>query len=196
MNKKGFLLYIIVFLIVISYIYIIIKDNKNTIYESSVYKYEESSMNDNLLAFSENISYDEIKKEAYKLLSSNKDNSKEVLNVTNKYRKNEGKGELTLDDKLSVVANIRAIEMAYSNKFSHVRPNGTNYSEIFSDLDINTYSSGENIAFGYEDSDEVCVGWKESSGHYANMINSRYKKLGVGKYTYNGTTYWVQIFSN
>ena len=100
MNKKGLLLYIIIFLMVISYIYIVVKDNKNIIYESSVYKYEESSMNENVLAFSENISYEEIKKEAYKLLSSNKSNSNEVLNVTNKYRKNEGKGELTLDYRI------------------------------------------------------------------------------------------------
>lgn len=196
MNKKGVLLYIIVLLMVISYIYNVIKDNKNIIYESSVYKYEESSMSNSLLAFSDNNNYDEIKKEAYELVSINKENSYEVLNVTNEYRKNEGISELQLDDKLSVVANIRAIEMALSNKFSHVRPNGSNYSEIFTDLDINTYSSGENIAFGYDYSAEVCVGWKESSGHYANMINPRYKKLGVGKYTYNGTTYWVQIFSN
>ena len=196
MNKKGFLLYIVILLAIINFIYITIEDNKNIVYESSVYKYEESSMNDNLLAFSKIINYDEIKKEAYSLVSVNKDSSYEVLNVTNEYRKNKGKSELKIDDKLSVVANIRAIEMAYSNKFSHVRPNGSNYSEIFEDLDINVYSSGENIAYGYEDSKDVCLGWKESSGHYANMINSRYNKLGVGKYTYNGTTYWVQIFSN
>lgn len=194
MNKKGFCLYIIVILLVISYIYIIIKDNKNTVYESSVYKYEESSMNDNILAFSNSTS--DIKENAFELVSINKKSANEVLNETNNYRKEIGNSDLVLDDKLSIVANYRAMEMALYDKFSHVRPNGSNYSELFNELGIDSYSSGENIAFGYINPEEVCVGWKESAGHYANMINSRYKKLGVGKYTYNGTTYWVQIFSN
>ena len=40
--------------------------------------------------------------------------------------------------------------------------------------------------------------WMNSSGHKANILNSNYKKLGVGFYKGSGqyTSYWVQLFTD
>ena len=130
------------------------------------------------------------------LVSNYKKEATDVLNETNKYRKEANRNNLVLDDKLSQVATIRAMEIALNDKFSHRRPDGSYYSKIFYELNIESRTSGENIAYGYDNGKEVCIDWKQSKGHYANMVNDSYNKLGVGVYNYKGRTYWVQIFSN
>jgi uncharacterized protein YkwD len=37
-------------------------------------------------------------------------------------------------------------------------------------------------------------GWKESPGHYANMINTQYSEIGVGVGESGGTFYLTQDF--
>ena len=109
----------------------------------------------------------------------------EIVGYTNSYRKEVGSSNLKLDDKLSVAANVRAIEIAIYDNFAHVRPNGTSYSTVLKDLNIKTRYNGENIAYGYLDSKEVSEAWKESVGHYKNMINKNYNKIGIGIYQYD-----------
>lgn len=99
------------------------------------------------------------------------------------------------------MATIRAIEIAYSNKFAHTRPNGSSWSTVYDEYGyvpgvVNGWQrKGENLAAGYSDDGGACVGWKNSQGHYANMIKSEFRRLGVGKYTLYGKTYTVQLFS-
>ena len=116
-----------------------------------------------------------------------------VLNETNKYR--SGK-PLVLDTNLSKIASIRALELANSKELTHIRPNGRYYSELFDEYSINATFSGENIARGYTTPEEVCEAQKNSKGHYQNMIKEKHTKMGVGFYTKDGITYWVQIFSD
>jgi uncharacterized protein YkwD len=136
------------------------------------------------------------KDEAKKLISINSNDAKEILKYTNQYRKEKGVKALTLDNELCIAANIRAMEMAYNDYFEHVRPDGKPYYTVLNDLNIRRYSSGENIAYGYDNAKEVSEAWKDSKGHYLNMINSHYNKIGIGEYTIDGTTYHVQIFAN
>lgn len=130
------------------------------------------------------------------LVYNNEFEAYQVLNETNKYREKNNVHPLILDSNLSKVANIRAIELAQTNNLTHQRPNNSYYSELFEHLSIDSSFFGENIARGYTSASEVCDSWSNSSGHYANMIKSKYNKMGVGVYTYNGITYWVQIFSD
>ena len=55
---------------------------------------------------------------------------------------------------------------------------------------------GENLAYGYSSDEGACQGWRDSEGHYENMINASFTKMGVGKYTFNGKTYWAQLFQS
>lgn len=57
-------------------------------------------------------------------------------------------------------------------------------------------TTGENIAFGYANAGEVNKAWINSSGgHYKNMVNSSYRKIGVGvAKSSNGTLYYSVVF--
>lgn len=118
----------------------------------------------------------------------------EVYEITNNYRSLVGVPSLTLDSSLVEAASIRAKEL--SNSFSHTRPNGSSCFTVLSELGISYGTAGENIAAGYSSSQSVMEGWRSSSGHYQNIIFSKFKKIGIGVNIINNQYYWVQIFSN
>lgn len=118
----------------------------------------------------------------------------EVYEITNNYRSLVGVPSLTLDSSLVEAANIRAKEL--SDSFSHTRPNGSSCFTVLSELGISYGTAGENIAAGYSSSQSVMKGWRSSSGHYQNIISSKFKKIGIGVNIVNNQYYWVQIFSN
>ena len=99
----------------------------------------------------------------------------EVYEITNNYRSLVGVPSLTLDSSLVEAANIRAKEL--SDSFSHTRPNGSSCFTVLSELGISYGTAGENIAAGYSSSQSVMEGWRSSSGHYQNIISSKFKKI-------------------
>ena len=72
------------------------------------------------------------------------------------------------------------MEMSYSKTFDHTRPNGERFFTILPFFSIEYSTAGENIAWNYQSAASVVEGWKNSEGHYKNMINSNFNKLGVG----------------
>jgi uncharacterized protein YkwD len=53
----------------------------------------------------------------------------------------------------------------------------------------------ENIAMGYKHSSVAVRAWMNSSGHRANILSSRHRRIGVSAYrTQSGTIYWCQQF--
>lgn len=137
----------------------------------------------------------EMKPEAKTLYQQNVNELKEVLKYVNQYRSEVSASPLVLDETLSILATVRAIEMGWSNNFSHTRPNGKPCFQILEEENING-AAAENIAFGYANAAAVSEGWKNSSGHYKNMTNSDYRHIGIGKAVVNGKIYWVQIFTD
>ena len=117
----------------------------------------------------------------------------EVYEITNNYRSLVGVSSLTLDSSLVEAANIRAKEL--SDSFSHTRPNGSSCFTVLSELGISYGTAGENIAAGYSSSQSVMEGWRSSSGHYQNIISSKFKKIGIGVNIINNQYFWVQIFT-
>lgn len=148
----------------------------------------------------ENKYYEDISKEdinEYKNIQSENtytDLINEVYEITNNYRSLVGVSSLTLDSSLVEAASIRAKEL--SDSFSHTRPNGSSCFTVLSELGISYGTAGENIVAGYSSSQSVMEGWRSSSGHYQNIISSKFKKIGIGVNIINNQYYWVQIFSN
>ena len=132
----------------------------------------------------ENKYYEDISKEdinEYKNIQSENtytDLINEVYEITNNYRSLVGVSSLTLDSSLVEAASIRAKEL--SDSFSHTRPNGSSCFTVLSELGISYGTAGENIAAGYSSSQSVMEGWRSSSGHYQNIISSKFKKIGIG----------------
>lgn len=167
-------------------------DKDNEIVNSNLEKEEVTDI--------ENKYYEDISKEdinEYKDIQSENtytDLINEVYEITNNYRSSVGVSSLTLDSSLVEAASIRAKEL--SNSFSHTRPNGSSCFTVLSELGISYGTAGENIAAGYSSSQSVMEGWRSSSGHYQNIIFSKFKKIGIGVNIINNQYYWVQIFSN
>ncbi len=167
-------------------------DKDNEIVNSNLEKEEVTDM--------ENKYYEDISKEdinEYKNIQSENtytDLINEVYEITNNYRSLVGVSSLTLDSSLVEAASIRAKEL--SDSFLHTRPNGSSCFTVLSELGISYGTAGENIAAGYSSSQSVMEGWYSSSGHYQNIISSKFKKIGIGVNIINNQYYWVQIFSN
>ncbi len=138
--------------------------------------------------------------EAKALVEANRKTYNELLAIVNGYRAEKGASPLELDENLTIAATIRAMEMAYTNDMNHTRPNGNSCFDIFEELGVPPmYTSGENIAAGYFTPKLVAEGWKKSPGHYSNMINANFKKIGLGMMRLQGTTYgiyWAQMFTS
>lgn len=167
-------------------------DKDNEIVNSNLEKEEVTDIEDK---YYEDISKDDINE--YKNIQSENtytDLINEVYEITNNYRSLVGVSSLTLDSSLVEAASIRAKEL--SDSFSHTRPNGSSCFTVLSELGISYGTAGENIAAGYSSSQSVMEGWRSSSGHYQNIISSKFKKIGIGVNIVNNQYYWVQIFSN
>lgn len=143
-----------------------------------------------------NASTIDLKDEASQVYVSNISLINGVLNYTNSYRDEVGVERLNLDSNLSIAATIRSMEMAYSGKFSHTRPNGTSCFTIFDEREISASNKGENIAMGQRSAESVSTSWRNSPGHYENMIDANFKKIGIGVFKFDGNFYWTQIFSD
>lgn len=116
----------------------------------------------------------------------------ELLTAINKYRKENGVGELKKGSgEFSDFTKIRAVEISLS--FSHSRPNPKN--KVF--IQTGSYMvSGENLAKGQRNVDEVLQSWLNSSGHRDNILNSEFKTISQKAFqTEDGTIHWVQLFS-
>ena len=118
-----------------------------------------------------------------------------VAELCNEARKqNNVSVSLILDPKLSEAAQKRAEELI--KLFSHTRPNGTSFSTVLKEYNITHKTSGENIANGQFDADDVMKSWLNSPGHRANILQKNFGKIGVGVFEYNGRLYWVQVFTD
>ena len=179
-------------------------DNDNEIVNSNLEKEEVTNIEEKI-SDTDNKEYKEISKDdinEYDSITINNiqnentytDLINEVYEITNNYRSLVGVSSLTLDSSLVEAASIRAKEL--SDSFSHTRPNGSSCFTVLSELGISYGTAGENIAAGYSSSQSVMEGWRSSSGHYQNIISSKFKKIGIGVNIVNNQYYWVQIFSN
>lgn len=114
--------------------------------------------------------------------------AEEMLALVNQARSEHGASALSLDSKLCDAANKRAQEIA--TKFSHTRPDGRDCFTVLDEYGVSYYGCGENIAMGSSSASSIFNMWMNSSGHRANILNSSFRYIGIGKYG----NYWVQLF--
>lgn len=121
------------------------------------------------------------------------------LELVNFERVKGGFQPLSLNDHLDAAAEVRSGEIIES--FSHTRPNGSNFFTVIDETQYQYSTVGENICMtshlgkGQYVSDIEWVGsdlqiesvaawtftlFKESPGHYENMMNSDYTDTGIG----------------
>lgn len=119
---------------------------------------------------------------------------KEVFDLINKQRTNNGLTALKMDSEALNVARIKAQDMVDNNYFSHNSPIYGSPFEMLNSFKVTYKTAGENIAGNSSNSGAVNA-WMNSSGHKANILNSSFNYTGIGvvKSSKYGKIY-VQIF--
>ena len=112
---------------------------------------------------------------------------KEVVKLTNQVRVKHGSAAVVEDAALDAGAAVRAKEIY--TKFSHERPDGSNFSTAYYDAGAGNIL-GENITTGNTPKRAVYL-WENSRGHLVSMLDREATHIGVGVYK----NFWVQIFA-
>lgn len=109
--------------------------------------------------------------------ASAKAKAKKAFALQNKYRKQAGAEPLEWSDELYEVGLYRLKTHGFD---AHRNMDG-DYHDYFGDfylkLDINNLS--ENLASGQDDEIEAVKDWKDSTGHYRNMIRNSWKSGSI-----------------
>ena len=119
---------------------------------------------------------------------------KEVFDLINKQRTNNGLSALKEDAEVQKVARIKAQDMVSNNYFAHESPTYGTPFQMLKNFKISYKTAGENIAVNSSNSSAVTA-WMNSSGHKANILNSNFNYTGIGVVSSNkyGKIY-VQMF--
>jgi uncharacterized protein YkwD len=105
---------------------------------------------------------------------------REVLDLTNAARRNQGCGPLALDDSLVEAAGKHASDMVRRHYMDHKNPDGQNPGDRMAAAGWQGSGWGENIAAGYDSAQKVFAAWMNSDGHRANILNCKFDKIGIG----------------
>ena len=120
---------------------------------------------------------------------------KQVIEITNQRRVQNGLKPLEYNWELCRIARVKSQDMIDRNYFSHTSPTYGSPFDMIRAFGLSYRSAGENIAKGQKTPQAVVTAWMNSSGHRANILNSSYTQIGVGYATSsNGTAHWTQMF--
>ncbi len=103
-----------------------------------------------------------------------------LLDATNAQRQKVGKTNLVINPRLQQAAQNKAQDMIRRDYWSHKTPEGSD-PWIFVDNENYQYSkAGENLAYGFDDSTSVILGWMRSASHRQNLLDNDFTEVGFG----------------
>ncbi len=122
----------------------------------------------------------------------------ELLDLTNKARRDAGLKPLRSSYLLGKSAQKYAEDLATQNFFSHRGKDGSTLSSRVAATGYDFAAAGENIAAGQRSARIVFEGWMNSDGHRKNILAADYTEVGFGLFDSTGSSdygkYWVQNF--
>lgn len=107
-------------------------------------------------------------------------NINSLLDATNQKRGDNHKDKLALNSRLNAAAQAKANDMAAKNYWSHTTPDGREPWIFVQDAGYQYQKAGENLAYGFDSSQDTIVGWMNSPSHRQNMLDSNYTEVGFG----------------
>lgn len=128
--------------------------------------------------------------------------AKELLDLVNQARADEGLEPLTWSDTLASCAASRAAELpllTHSQNENHLRPNGKPWYTVNGYNENNSPLYGENIACGQSSAQAVFDAWMASEGHRENILKPEFKTFGAALFKpdsneYEFSYYWIEEF--
>jgi len=124
---------------------------------------------------------------------------KRVVELVNIERQKEGLQPLSADALLMKGAAAKSQDMVQNGYFSHNSPKYGSPFAMMKTFGISYRYAGENIASGQASPESVVRAWMNSPGHRANIMSSKFNKIGVGyAYTTGGSYhhFWTQWFTS
>lgn len=119
---------------------------------------------------------------------------KNAVELMNADRRANGLSDLKVSSAVTAVARSHAQDMVNRKFFSHSNPDGKTPSDRLKAAGISYSAVGENIAENTS-VQAAETAFMNSSGHRANILNSKYTTVGIGvAYDSAGNVYVVQDF--
>ncbi len=120
----------------------------------------------------------------------------DIVRFTNGERVTGGLPPLSFNNRLTAIAEAKAVDMIAKQYFAHVSPSGVDVANLAEIYGYSYLNIGENLALGdFVSSREVVTGWMNSPGHRANIMNVNYREIGVAAILgiYEGRQAWFAV---
>ena len=121
------------------------------------------------------------------------------LGLINDHRAMAGLGPLSVSSSLSAASAYHSIDMAEKAYLDHTMIDGTSVQQNMQNFGYQGGAYGENIAAGTARASEAMTIWRNSGEHNANMLNSSFGAIGIGR-AYDDASphgwYWTTIFGD
>lgn len=104
----------------------------------------------------------------------------QIFELTNLERINNSLPPFVWSNAITAVARAHSADMMNRDFFAHVNPDGVNHGQRLKIGGVQYKFAAENIARGTGTAERFVQGWMNSPGHRANILNSRFKKIGIG----------------
>jgi uncharacterized protein YkwD len=122
----------------------------------------------------------------------------QVIALTNSERAKLGLGSVSENPALDQAAKAKAANMFSENYWAHFAPSGKSPWDFMKSSGYTFTYAGENLAKNFSKSDDVVVAWMNSPSHRENIVNPKYKDIGIavedGILNGQQTTLVVQMF--
>jgi hypothetical protein len=103
-----------------------------------------------------------------------------IISLANKDRGSQGLQPLRENSKLADAAIHKASDMINKNYFAHTSPEGLTPWHWIDGEKYDYNYAGENLAMDFTAAEKMNDAWMASPTHRANIMNSKYKDIGVG----------------
>ncbi|WP_405996932.1 CAP domain-containing protein [Streptomyces sp. NBC_00829] len=119
---------------------------------------------------------------------------RQVIALANAERAKAGCPAVRENNLLNKAALGHSEDMASRNFFDHTNPDGKDPGARITAAGYQWSTYGENIAKGQATPADVMKSWMESSGHRRNILDCKFKEIGMGVRLGSGGPWWTQAF--
>lgn len=102
-----------------------------------------------------------------------------LIELTNQERQKAGLSPVAENEALNKAAYLKAQNMLAENYWAHFAPSGKSPWDFILGAGYKFTFAGENLAKNFYSSDEVVKAWMASPTHRDNLLNSKYKDIGI-----------------
>jgi len=104
---------------------------------------------------------------------------KKLIELTNKEREKKGFAPVSENEALDKAATAKAQNMFMENYWAHFAPSGKTPWDFILGSGYKFTYAGENLAKNFYNSDDVVAAWMASKTHKENLLNPKYKDIGI-----------------